>query len=345
MKAKPPYKGTCRGKRLCAVTAHRSADGRVRLQTGWVVSLIRHCRMLWWGWGTPTMLRYPVFLILDIKLISVIIFTILLWALSVFCLNKKGGREASNGIRGMPEQKDLKCYRWQRCKRSFLWLCANSCSFHSDEQSMYQKRGLGHVWTFDLWTLTWEVSLLTKPLPSRRDYGTKSIIHGARAWSQLISVQSRRNRLKLIRRLPAQHLPEEDGSTFAVSQSFTVLQQHRCEAETDKSAINQHSIFIYLFKKKNLHWEYISCDNKNTLVYNFIFLARGVQEVIMYSISVLLLHICILQLIKKKSSLCIGCRIITRMRSAYNMVIVVHCECATPLSSTHPINFNRHFRH
>lgn len=198
---------------------------------------------------------------------------------------------------------------------------------------------------FELWPE--KHLLLTKPLPSRRGYGTKSIIHGARAWSQLISVQSRRNRLKLIRRLPAQHLPEEDGSTFAVSQSFTVLQQHRCKAETDKSGINPTSYF-HLFvqkKKKNLHWEYISRDNKNTSVYNFIFLARGVQEVIMYSISVLLLHICILQLIKKKSSLCIGCRIITRTRQAYNMVIVDHCECATPLYSTYPINFNRHFRH
>lgn len=42
------------------------------------------------------------------------------------------------------------------------------------------------------------------------DSGAKSIIHGARARSQLISVQSRRSRLKPIRRLPAQHLPEED---------------------------------------------------------------------------------------------------------------------------------------
>lgn len=113
-------------------------------------------------------------------------------------------------------------------------------------------------------------------------------------------------------------------------------------------AVKQKLINFHLFvekKKKNLHWEYISRDNKNTSVYIFIFLARGVQEVIMYSISVLLLPICILQLIKKKSSLCIGCRIITRTRQAYNMVIVVHCECATPLYSTHPINFNRHFRH
>lgn len=95
---------------------------------------------------------------------------------------------------------------------------------------------------FELWPE--KHLLLTKPLPSRRGYGTKSIIHGARAWSQLISVQSRRNRLKLIRRLPAQHLPEEDGSTFAVSQSFTVLQQHRWEAETDKFS------FICSKKKK-----------------------------------------------------------------------------------------------
>lgn len=103
---------------------------------------------------------------------------------------------------------------------------------------------------FELWPE--KHLLLTKPLPSRRGYDTKSIIHGVRAWSQLISVQSRRNRLKLIRRLPAQHLPEEDGSTFAVSQGFTVLQQHRCEAETDKSGINRHFIFIYLFKKKRI---------------------------------------------------------------------------------------------
>lgn len=52
--------------------------------------------------------------------------------------------------------------------------------------------------------------------------------------------------------------------------------------------------YVHLFvQKKNLHWEYISYDNKNTSAYNFMFLARGVQEVITYSISVLLLLICI----------------------------------------------------
>lgn len=77
------------------------------------------------------------------------------------------------------------------------------------------------------------------------DTGAKSIIHGARARSQLISVQSRRSRLKPIRHLPEQHLPEEDGSTFAVSQSFTVRRQQRCcEVETNKSGIGPCFMFI-----------------------------------------------------------------------------------------------------
>lgn len=82
------------------------------------------------------------------------------------------------------------------------------------------------------------------------DTGTKSIIHGARAWSQIISVQSRRSRLKPIHRLPKQHLPEENGSTFAVSQSFTEQrQQRRWEAETNVSGISQCFTFIYLCRK------------------------------------------------------------------------------------------------
>lgn len=164
---------------------------------------------------------------------------------------RKGGEKLQMGSEWCQNKKDLKYF--------------NSCGLEPIPAHSIQRDSLcikKEVWamaellTFELWPE--KHLLLTKPLPSRRGYGTKSIIHGARAWSQLISVQSRRNRLKLIRRLPAQHLPEENGSTFAVSQSFTVLQQHRYEAETDKSGIN-HFIFICLLKKKkNLHWEYIS---------------------------------------------------------------------------------------
>lgn len=51
---------------------------------------------------------------------------------------------------------------------------------------------------------------------------------------------------------------------------------------------------VHLFvQKKDLHWVYISYDNKNMSAYNFMFLAWSVQEVIAYSISVLLLLICI----------------------------------------------------
>lgn len=155
--------------------------------------------------------------------------------------------------------------------------------------------------------------MLTKPLSSRRGYRHKEHNSWSESRSQLITVQSRRSRLKPIHHLPEQRLPEEDGRTFAVSQSFTVRRQQRCwEAETNKFGISRY-FYVHLFvQKKDLQREYITYNNKNTSAYNFMFLARGVQEVITYSISVLLLLICILHLIRKKSSLCIGCGIITR---------------------------------
>lgn len=57
------------------------------------------------------------FLILDIKLISVIIFAVLLWDFGVFCVNKKGGRKASNGIRVMPEQKRSQIFKMTKVER------------------------------------------------------------------------------------------------------------------------------------------------------------------------------------------------------------------------------------
>lgn len=115
---------------------------------------------------------------------------------------------------------------------------------------MYQRGGLGCVWTFDLWTLTRKHLCWQSHYRPGGDTGTKSIIHGARARSQLISVQSRRRRLKPIRRFPEQHLPEEEGSIFAVNQSLTVQRQQRhWEAETNKSGISWCFMFIYSIRK------------------------------------------------------------------------------------------------
>lgn len=145
---------------------------------------------------------------------------------------------------------------------------------------------------------------------------TKSIIHRAGAWSELISVQSGCNRLKHIRRFQRNISPEEDGDCLAVTHGFgLLLPEHSYKAETESSDRPIYHAHLFCMckiattkKKKSPLWEYISYDGINTSECDFIFLTCGdCRKLIIYSIAVPVLLICILHLIRRKSSLNIGC--------------------------------------
>lgn len=116
-----------------------------------------------------------------------------------------------------------------------LKLKSSSCSYLEVEVSKIFQANTGL--TFDLWTLAWASHPCWQShYTAGGATDTKSIIHRAGAWSQLISVQSGCNRLKHIRCLPGKHFPKENGSTLAVSHSLTLLlQEHSYKPETDQS--------------------------------------------------------------------------------------------------------------